>query len=332
MEKVVLGLSGGVDSAVTAGLLKRQGFDVTGLFLDIGQKSSRDDAQEVADFWGIPLIVKDISEELEENVCNPFTQCYIKGETPNPCILCNPKVKFKTLCDAADKIGAEYIATGHYARSINGNIYRALSTNDQSYMLCRLLREQANRLILPLGEFPKTEIRKIAEEMGVPVAKKPDSMEICFIPDKDYIGWISKRAKMPPAGDIMFHGEVIGQHEGIHRYTVGQRLPGLHDGVKIYVTELDPVNNLVIAATSEELFKTEVRVRDMSWMIEPPKGEVKASVKVRHTKLECPTCTVFPGENGEALIVCDSPVRAPARGQAAAIYDGDMLLGGGIII
>lgn len=331
MEKVILGLSGGVDSAVSARLLQQQGYAVTGLFLDIGQKSSLADAREVADFLGIPLLVKDIRSELEENVCAPFAQSYLRGETPNPCIMCNPKVKFRTLMDAADSLGAKYIATGHYARSIDGQIYRALSENDQSYMLCRLTREQAGRLLLPLGEFPKTEIRKMAEAMGIPVAKKPDSMEICFIPDKDYIGWISRRAEVPPAGDIVFHGEVIGRHEGIHRYTVGQRLPGLYEQHKLYVTELKPGSNQLVAALWEELFKTEVQVRDMSWMIDEPSAPIRASVKVRHTKWERPDCTVNP-RGSDALIITDEPVRAPARGQAAALYQGDMLIGGGIIM
>lgn len=331
MEKVILGLSGGVDSAVSARMLQQRGFEVTGLYLDIGDKSSRADAQTVADFLGVSLIVKDIRSELEENVCIPFTQSYLRGETPNPCILCNPKVKFRTLLDCANELGAAYIATGHYARSIDGHIYRALSENDQSYMLCRITREQAGRLLLPLGEYPKTEIRKIAEGMNIPVAKKPDSMEICFIPDKDYIGWISKRAAVPPAGDIVFHGEVIGTHDGIHRYTVGQRLPGLYNDRKLYVTELNADTNELVAALWEELFKTEVHVRDMSWLIDEPSAPLRAAVKVRHTKWERPECTVTPmGQN--ALIVTDEAVRAPARGQAAALYQGDMLIGGGIII
>ncbi len=332
MEKVILGLSGGVDSAVSARLLKKQGYEVLGLFLDIGAEAARQDAIAVAEYLGIPLKCLDITAELEKNVCAPFTAAYLRGETPNPCIMCNPTVKFKALCDYADEQGAEYIATGHYALAEKGCIYKGHPQNDQSYMLCRVKREQAARLLLPLGSFAKERVRDLALEMDLPVAKKPDSMEICFIPDKDYAGFIAKRAETPPPGSFVFNGSVIGQHEGIHRYTVGQRRPGLYNERKLYISEIRPETNEVILSLWDDLFKTEVRARDMSWLIETPAQPLRASVKVRHTKWECPECTVTPLPDGGALIETDEPVRAPARGQAAALYQGDRLIGGGFII
>lgn len=331
MSKVVLGFSGGVDSAVCAALLKKQGFEVQGVYLDNAGESALADAVGTAEFIGIPLKVIDVKEELEREVCRPFTDCYLRGETPNPCIICNPNMKFKNLLAEAERCGAEHIATGHYARAENGALYKGRPSNDQSYMLCRLTREQAARLILPLGQYEKVETRAVAEELGLPVAKKPDSMEICFIPDKDYIGWLSRRAAMPPPGELVFHGSVIGRHEGIYRCTVGQRWPGLIDGRKVYVSRIDPAANTVELALWEELFRTEVRARRFSWLIDTPSAPIRASVRVRHTKWENPPCTVYV-EDGYVRIECDEPVRAPAAGQSAVLYDGDRLLGGGFIV
>ena len=331
MSKVVLGFSGGVDSAVSAVLLQRAGHEVHGVYLDNAEESARLDAVSAAERMGIALTVIDVKRELEENVCRPFTEAYLRGETPNPCIICNPSVKFKTLIAVADRIGAELVATGHYARAENGTLYKGMPSNDQSYMLCRLTREQAARLILPLGQYEKVETRAVAEELGLPVAKKPDSMEICFIPDKDYIGWLSRRAAMPPPGELVFHGSVIGRHEGIHRCTVGQRWPGLIDGRKVYVSRIDPAANTVELALWEELFRTEVRARRFSWLIDTPSAPIRASVRVRHTKWENPPCTAYV-EDGYVRIECDEPVRAPAAGQSAVLYDGDRLLGGGFIV
>ena len=330
MKKVVLGFSGGVDSAVCSVLLKRQGYEVHGLYLDNTDENALSDAVKTAEFVGIPLEVRDVRAELEEKVCRPFTACYLRGETPNPCILCNPSMKFRNLIEEADRIGAEYIATGHYARCENGILYKGRPSNDQSYMLCRLKREQISRLVLPLGSFEKTETRRMAEEFDLPVAHKGDSMEICFIPDKNYISWLAQRAKMPPEGDFIFHGEVVGRHEGIYRYTVGQRRPGLFDGRKLYISRIDAVRNTVELALWEELFKTEVTAHDFNWMIDVPSAPVRANVRVRHTKWENPPC-IARIEGDRVKITCDEPVRAPAAGQSAVLYDGERVLGGGFI-
>ena len=331
MSKVVLGFSGGVDSAVSAELLKKQGFQVYGLYLDNTDEAARLAALTAAEQRGIDLQVLDVKAQLEERVCRPFTESYLRGETPNPCILCNPTLKFKSLIEYADAVGAELVATGHYARAAGGRIYKGRPANDQSYMLCRLTRQQAQRVLFPLGDYEKVQVRALAEELGLPAAHKPDSMEICFIPDKDYIGWLSRRAVMPPEGDFVFHGQVVGRHEGIHRYTVGQRRPGLMDGRKVYISRIDPVSNRIELALWEELFQTEVSARDFNWLIEPPRSPIRASVRVRHTKWENPACTATV--DGERVhIHCDEPVRAPAAGQSAVLYDGEQLLGGGFIV
>lgn len=331
MAHVILGLSGGVDSAVCAALLKRAGHTVTGLYLENGvSDTGARDAAAVAETLGVALDVVDIRAELEQKVCAPFEAAYRAGWTPNPCILCNPTVKFKALLAHADRLGAEYIATGHYARTMGGGLYKGQPSNDQSYMLCRLTRAQVSRLLLPLGAFEKTQVRAMAEDFGIPVAKKPDSMEICFIPDKDYAGWMARRAPLPGPGDFVLHGEVIGQHDGICHYTVGQRRPGLVNERKVYISRIDAKTNTIQLDYWDELFHTEVTAEQFNWLIDPPAGDLRASVRVRHTKWENPPCTARI-EGDLVRITCDEPVRAPAPGQSAVLYDNDRVLGGGFI-
>lgn len=329
--KVVLGFSGGVDSAVSAVLLKNAGYTVLPLYLDNADRAVREEAQRAAEAMGFELAVIDVKARLDAAVCRPFAEAYAKGLTPNPCIICNPALKFKTLLDYADSMSADYIATGHYARAESGALYKGQPANDQSYMLCRLTREQVDRLVLPLGAYEKAHVRKMAAELSLPAAHKPDSMEICFVPDNDHIGWLKSRGVDPPAGDFVFHGEVIGRHEGIQRYTVGQRRPGLIDGRKVYISRINAENNTIELSLWEELFKTEVTARDFNWLIDPPAGELSASVRVRHTKWENPPCTARI-DGGLVRISCTEPVRAPAPGQSAVLYDGDRLLGGGFIV
>ena len=333
MTKVVLGFSGGVDSSVSAALLQRQGFEVCGLYLDNSDEKARRDAVETAEWLGIELRVLDIRAELEEKVCRPFAASYLRGETPNPCILCNPTVKFRALLQEADRVGAEKIATGHYARAEGGALYKGRPANDQSYMLCRLTREQAARAVFPLGGYEKTQVRALAEELRLPVAHKPDSMEICFIPDKNYANWLASRSPLPPPGNFVFHGAVIGTHEGVHRYTVGQRRPGLFEGRKLYISRIDAAKNEIELALWEELFRTEVRARDFNWLVDPPLGRsIPATIRVRHTKWEEPPCLAEADEAGGMTARCETPVRAPAAGQSAVLYAGERLLGGGFIV
>ncbi len=331
--KIVIGFSGGVDSAVSTVLLRKAGWDVHGLYMDNTSVQARWEAEDSAEKMGIDLTVVDVHQELEERVCRPFTDSYLRGETPNPCILCNPTLKFRVLLDEADRIGAEAVATGHYARAEAGAIYKGMASNDQSYMLCRLTRDQAKRLVLPLGKLEKKQVRAMAEDFGLPAARKKDSMEICFIPDKDYVGWIQRRASLPGPGNFVFHGEVIGQHSGIVHWTVGQRIPGLYEGRKLYVTRIDAERNLIELALWEELFRTELTARDFSWLADAPEGvPISASVRVRHTKWEEPACTAVPDGKGNVIIRCQTPVRAPAPGQSAVLYSGERLLGGGFIV
>ena len=332
--KVVLGLSGGVDSCVAAKLLQENGYEVFGLYLDIGTVSARKEAQEVAGFLGIPLMVQDISAALEEKVCVPFTRAYLRGETPHPCILCNPSVKCAALTAVADRIGADSIATGHYARTENGALYRGMPANDQSYMLCRLTRAQLTRLVLPLGSREKQETRALARTLGLPVADKPDSMEICFIPDGDYSRWISRRASLPKSGRFIRDGAVVGVHAGIHRWTVGQRIPGIFDGgeTKLYVSHIDPESGDISVCPNEGLFQTAFLTREFNWLIDPPMEPVCGSVRVRHTRAEGQPCTALPLQDGGVRFMCREAVRAPAPGQSAVLYDGDRVLGGGFIV
>ncbi len=325
--KIVLGLSGGVDSAVSARLLLEAGWDVTGVYLDNGQPGA-DAAREAAAALGIPLAVRDIRAALEENVCAPFAAGYLRGETPNPCVLCNRTVKFPFLCAEADRLGAEKIATGHYARAEGGALYKGRPANDQSYMLCRVTPQQAARLVLPLGRYEKTEVRALAASWGLAVASRPDSMEICFIPDGDYAGYIERRGVTPPPGDFLMDGRCVGRHRGIHRYTLGQRRRlGITVGRRVYVSAIRPDSNEIVLAEGEDVWTDHIRVRDVSWLAAPAAFPLACSARVRHSRTETPDVLVY----GDGCVRFLSPVRAPTPGQAAAFYDGDRLLGGGFI-
>lgn len=330
-SRVVLGLSGGVDSAVAARLLMDSGCEVLGLYLDIGTPNGISEAQSVAQSLGVSLAVKDIRAQLEENVCIPFVAAYLKGETPNPCIMCNPSVKFKALCDWADQCGAKYIATGHYARTANGGLYKGKATNDQSYMLCRVTKSQLSRLLLPLGSFEKTQVRALAEEMGMEVAHKPDSMEICFIPDGDYAAFIEARGDYPPAGNFIDEaGNVLGRHHGIHHYTIGQRRGlGISLGQRMFVSQLRSDTNEVVLSQGDVLFVRGLTARDVNWQ-QDTANEFRCTVRVRHSKQEYAATGVKTG--GGVQITFDEPVRAPTAGQSAVMYDGELVIGGGYII
>ena len=224
-KRVVLGLSGGVDSAVTARLLLEQGYQVTGVYLDIGLGGNgAEDAAAVARQLNMDFAVRSIADELECHVCAPFAQDYLAGRTPLPCARCNPTVKFPALLAEADARGIRMIATGHYARTENGTLYRGEPSNDQSYLLARLPRAILERTLFPLGDYEKAAVRELAVNYGIPVANKPDSMEICFVPNDDYAAWLEQRGATAPPGDFIDKdGRVMGRHKGIHCYTLGQR-------------------------------------------------------------------------------------------------------------
>ncbi len=339
MSLVVLGLSGGVDSAAAAKLLLDAGHRVHGLWLDTGA-GGREDAMAVAAALGIGFEAMDIRDELDCRVKAPFAAAYLRGQTPNPCMLCNPSVKFPALLRAAERLGAAHIATGHYARvdfdSASGlyRLLRPVGENDQSYMLCGLNQEILSRLLLPLGDLPnKGETRRIALEAGLPVADKPDSMEICFIPDGDYAAFIEARGVTPPEGDFVDEqGRVLGRHRGIHHYTIGQRR-GLRfaAGKRVFVSAIDPQTNRVTLSDNEALLAESCRVGRVNWVsVAPPAAAFSCTVRVRHSKTEYPAL-VTPEKDG-ALVEFPDPVRAPTPGQFAVFYDGSLLLGGGMIL
>ncbi len=330
-DKVVLGLSGGVDSAVAAALLRREGYEVSGLYLDNGLPGA-DAARQTAEALGISLTVADTRPAMEEAVYAPFARGYLRGETPNPCILCNPAVKFRLLCTEADRVGARYIATGHYAVAREGGLYRGRPSNDQSYMLCRLEKAQIQRLLLPLGPYEKTQVRELARELALPPADKPDSMEICFIPDGDYAAWIENRGVRPPEGDYILDGKPAGRHKGIHHYTLGQRKHfGVGFGRRVYVSEIRPETNEVCLSSDEsQVYRTSFAVRDLHWLVEEPEGSMECGVRVRHSRSELPIGILTPEGDGAVVSFAD-PIRAPTPGQTAAFYSGDRLLGGGFI-
>ncbi len=331
MKKIVLGLSGGVDSAVVANILKRDGFEVFALYLDMGI-GGEEAARQVADSIGVSFASKDIREELREKVCDKFVDEYLNGRTPNPCIMCNPTVKFPSLIEYADKIGADYIATGHYAVAENGCLYKGRPSNDQSYMMSRLPTKYLKRCIFPLGKYEKTEVRALAKEMGLAVADKPDSMEICFIPDGDYANYIEEKGKTPSVGNFVDEsGNILGTHKGIHHYTLGQgRRLGIALGKKVFVSKINPNENTITLSDGDGLFVKTVRANDINILSEFPAEGVKCDARIRHSKTVCPAFVVC--ENDEFVITFDDAVRAPTAGQSAVCYIGEKVICSGYIM
>ncbi len=331
--KVVLGLSGGVDSAVAARLLMER-YEVTGLYLDIGLGGNgAQDAAAVAERLGIPFTVADIRAELEQNVCAPFAEDYLAGRTPLPCARCNRLVKFPALLDLADRLGAQYVATGHYARAEAGRLKRGRPRNDQSYMLARLTREQLQRVIFPLGDYEKPQVRALARDFGLPVADKPDSMEICFIPDGDYAAWLDRRGETPPPGDFVDEaGRVLGRHRGIHHYTLGQRRGlGVSGPHRYFVSGIDAAGGRVVLSDGGDLLRERARCVRPNWIgLEALEGPMEVTVRLRHSKTETPA-TIRPDGDGVELEL-HQPARAPTPGQMAVFYDGETVVGSGWIV
>lgn len=327
---VVLGFSGGVDSACAAEMLRRRGFDVRCLYLETGSGEA-EAARACAKAMGLPLEVIDARAELEKYVCRPFAEAYKRGETPSPCVLCNPEVKLRLLCEYADSLGVEHIATGHYARAEGGALFMGRPENDQSYMLCRILPDQLRRLLLPLGGMAKTETRELAASLGLPAAQKPDSMELCFVPDGDYAAWLEQRGDAPGPGDIIYNGAAVARHGGIHRFTLGQRRGlGYAAGKRVYVSEIRPGSGEVVLADGDGLFSDEVAVRDMRWLVPEPEAPFDCQVRVRHSRTLAPA-RAYPEAGGRLRLVPESPLRAPTPGQAAALYLDGRVLGGGFV-
>jgi tRNA-specific 2-thiouridylase len=335
-QTVVLGLSGGVDSAVSAALLKEQ-YQVHCVFLDIGLGSG-EDARTLADRMGLPFESVDIRNALEQNVCVPFMDEYLSGRTPLPCARCNPTVKFPSLVKVAERIGAEFVATGHYARirrEADGRalLCKGMPSNDQSYMLARLPPPIVQKVLFPLGGFEKTAVRQKAEELGIHVAHKPDSMEICFIPDGDYAAWLDKRGETPPTGDFVNEtGAVLGRHKGIHHYTLGQRRGlGISAAHRLFVSAIQPETNRVVLSDGGDLYTHTARCGSPNWIsIDHLTAPMPVTVRFRHSRSETPARIIPDGD--QVLVETDLPARAPTPGQLAVFYQDDMVVGSGWIL
>ena len=337
MEKVVLGLSGGVDSALCARLLLEKGHPVTGVYLDTGH-GGVEEAHQAALELGIPFCSVDVREQLEEKVIAPFMEGYRRGITPIPCIFCNPAVKFHVLWQKAQELGASYVATGHYAvtrRLENGvtGLYMSPSPNDQSYMLYRLLPELLDHVLFPLGELcSKEDTRTLARKAGLSAANKPDSMEICFIPEGDHAAFMEQRGLGLPPGDFVDEaGNVLGKHKGIHHYTLGQRRGlGIAAEGRLFVKEIRTEQNQVVLSLTPPT--SQVITVDNLCRTAPEYGAESfwADVKIRHSRrLDKALVTYLP--EGRAKVEFSSPVRAPSPGQSAVFYQDGRVIGGGHI-
>lgn len=345
--KVIVGMSGGVDSSVAAYLLKEEGYEVAGVTMQVlpGQAedslSAQKDAARVCKELGIPHYVVDFRQEFERDVIGYFVREYAGGRTPNPCIACNRHVKWEALLHRCRGLGADFVATGHYARVArlsNGRYAVRVSVTDekdQTYALYNLTQEQLARTKMPVGEYAKDEIRDIARRAGIMVADKPDSQEICFIPDQDYAGFIDRETgrTQEPGDFVAKDGTVLGRHKGITHYTVGQRKGlGLAMGKPVFVTEIRPEQNQVVIGSSEDVFGTSLYASRLNFMSIAGLKEAREVVaKIRYNHQGAP-CTLEPAGEDRALCQFQEPVRAITPGQAVVFYEGDIVVGGGTIL
>jgi len=358
-------MSGGVDSSAVAGLLKRQGKRLVGMTMQLwnqrrlpelqvegatGRCCSLDDvydARAVAGILGIPYYVVNFEDRFEREVVLPFVEEYLAGRTPIPCTLCNNHVKFDQFLEMAAGVGAELVATGHYARiDCNDGTGRwemrkgVDESKDQTYFLFGLKQEQLARTLFPIGGLTKPEVRRLAAEMGIPVAAKNDSQEICFVPNGDYAAFIDayfrergldRRATQGEIVDVK--GEVLGEHGGVHHFTVGQRKGlGIAKGEPLYVIATEPARQRVVVGRNDDLLRAALTAKDVNWVsIAAPAASVRAQVKIRNKHKAAEATLTAASDGGTVEVRFDEPQRAVTPGQAAVFYDGDRVLGGGWI-
>jgi tRNA-specific 2-thiouridylase len=366
--KIAVAMSGGVDSSAAAAILKEQGHEVVGFTMQLwnqrrGLTVDEDgepmpsrccslddvyDARRVAEELGFPFYVLNLEREFERVVVEPFVRSYLEGETPIPCVACNSRLKFASLDRTALSVGCEKVATGHYARvryDESAKRHRLLrgrdARKDQSYFLWELTQEQLSRSLFPLGEMSKDEAREAARRHGLGVAEKRESQEICFVPDGDYAGFIERyleaegrEGERPARGEIVdTEGRVVGTHEGVHRYTTGQRRGiGVSRQLPLYVVRVEPETNRVVVGDAEELLSAEFDVAGVNWIaFDEPSEPVRADVRVRYRHKESPA-TITPLGQGRVRVRFDAPQRAVTPGQATVFYRGEEVLGGGWIV
>jgi len=346
--RIVVAMSGGVDSSAAAALLQEQGHEVLGITLRVwsdegAAKCGRccgpddiEDARAVARALGIAHYVASAEELFRERVVKPFVQSYLSGRTPVPCVACNEEVKFRFLLDRARALGAR-LATGHYARiSSEGGRHRLFrakdARKDQSYFLFTLGQGELRDLCFPVGEMSKPEVRALAFRHRLPTSHKPESMEICFVPDGDYAAFVERMAGPQPPGEIVAaEGNVLGTHAGVHRFTVGQRRGlGLGRESARYVQLIDPKRRRVVVGPAGEAQRASFEVQGLHWVDEPPRPEAPVTIRIRHRHAGARGKISLLGE-GRARVELDSPARAVTPGQAAVVYDGEQVLGGGWI-